>query len=258
LLGIAQGAGTNGNSISGGVLLLGKDSNQAGFTKGDPIFVSDTAGTLASSAGTVSCQVGYAHSATEIFFSGNYFKSILTQERKTLVDAITADASELNQLDGATITASQLTEAGTFFGSTDITGAEAEELTDGSATSLHYHARANGTFTKDAEDSSTTQNIAHGLGALPKKVKILAIINHGTGNYPLQSHTVYNGSTQSSLSHHAVSGAYTIANTFTLNNHNSDSTQTGVITVDATNIIITWTKTGTPSGSYEALWEAEI
>lgn len=68
LLGIAQGAGTNGNIISGGVLLEGLDSNQTGFTAGDTLYISDTAGTIASSAGTISKKVGYAKSATEIYF----------------------------------------------------------------------------------------------------------------------------------------------------------------------------------------------
>jgi len=68
LLGIAQGAGTNGVGISGGVLLEGLDSNQTGFTAGDTLYISDTAGTIASSAGTISKKVGYAKSATEIYF----------------------------------------------------------------------------------------------------------------------------------------------------------------------------------------------
>ena len=68
LLGIAQGAGTNGALISGGVLLAGLDSNQSGFTAGDIIYISDVAGTLAASGGTVEAIVGYAHSATQIFF----------------------------------------------------------------------------------------------------------------------------------------------------------------------------------------------
>jgi len=46
--------------------------------------------------------------------------------------------------------------------------------------------------------------------------------------------------------------------TFTLNTAASgvDTTQVGVVTFDATNIIITWTKTGSPTGSYLLLWEA--
>jgi hypothetical protein len=43
-----------------------------------------------------------------------------------------------------TATGAQLNEAGTFFAATDMTGAEAEELTDGSTTAKHEHALAAG------------------------------------------------------------------------------------------------------------------
>jgi hypothetical protein len=140
MLGLARGAGTNGAAISGGVLLYGRDDNQAGFAQGDAIYVSDTAGTLANSAGTVEVAVGYAIDADSIDFNPNRWKTSLTTLQKALVAGITSSAAEINQLDGATITAAQLTEAGTFFGSTDMSAAEAETLTDTSdASSLHYH-----------------------------------------------------------------------------------------------------------------------
>lgn len=56
-LGIAQGAGTDGNAISGGVLIGGVDKN-ATYTAGQKYYVSDTAGALATSAGTVEVYVG--------------------------------------------------------------------------------------------------------------------------------------------------------------------------------------------------------
>jgi len=140
LLGIAQGAGTNGVAISGGVLLFGRDDNQSGLAQGDLIYISDTAGTLAASAGTLTVCVGAAIDADSIYFAPTHFLSANKAATKTLIDAITASAAEINQLDNATITAAQLTEAGTFFGSTDISAAEAETLTDGSlADSLHGH-----------------------------------------------------------------------------------------------------------------------
>jgi len=81
-LGIAQGAGTNGAAIVGGVLLLGRDDGQAGFAAGDPVFLSDTAGLLQNTAGTVSVQVGTAISATEIDFTPSYYKSVATASEK--------------------------------------------------------------------------------------------------------------------------------------------------------------------------------
>jgi len=122
----------------------------------------------------------------------------------------------------------------------------------------------NGTTTKDASDASATQNIAHGLGATPKQVRIKAICEGagGAGDSILAiSETVYNGTTQSSVSFYTTStnfasGNGTVATTFTLNINGASGTQTGVVTVDATNIIITWTKTNSPTGTYTLLWEA--
>lgn len=121
----------------------------------------------------------------------------------------------------------------------------------------------NGTTTKDAADASTTQNIAHGLGRIPKKVKITAlnfiVIGGGAlGPETYNATTVYNGTTQSSVSGYKTgSNAVTVATTFTLNSADAVGTQTGVVTFDATNIIITWTKSNSPTGTYTLLWEAE-
>jgi ribosomal protein L14 len=71
-LGIAQGAGTDGNTISGGVLTLGLDKNQTEMTAGDEMYASDTAGAIASSAGTTTRVIGIARTATELYFDPNY------------------------------------------------------------------------------------------------------------------------------------------------------------------------------------------
>lgn len=138
-LGIAQGAGTNGAAISGGVLTWGLDSNQSGMTKGDVMFAGNTAGAIASSAGTTERAIGKAASATELFFDPYFFHTIKEAD-KDLLEAITASAAELNKLDGWAGTQANLTEMSSFFDATDISGAEAETLTDGSdADALHSH-----------------------------------------------------------------------------------------------------------------------
>lgn len=124
-----------------------------------------------------------------------------------------------------------------------------------------YMAGKNGTATKNAADASVTQNIAHGLGRTPKKVRIKAAgIAGGASSGDLNtyiSETVYNGTTQSSVSiyHLASAVAGQIDTTFTLSTAGGAG-QAGVVTFDATNIIITWTKTGSPTGTYTLLWEA--
>lgn len=118
---------------------------------------------------------------------------------------------------------------------------------------------SNGTTTKNAADASTTQTIAHGLGVAPKNVNIEGwIVNDSGATRALFAKTTYNGTTQSSLSMYETTGpAFTVGTTFTLNAANASDTQSGVVTVDATNISIAWTKTGSPSGTYTLLWEAQ-
>lgn len=141
LLGIAQGAGTDGNAIAGGVLLKGLDANQSGMTQGDLMYASNTAGAISSSAGTTEVVVGAARSSTTFYFEPRFAQQI-TEAQQDLLDGITASSAEINITDGLTATTAQLNEAGTFFGLTDITGTEAETLTSSStsnADTLHTH-----------------------------------------------------------------------------------------------------------------------
>lgn len=84
ILGIAQGAGTDGNAISGGVLLHGLDSNQSGMTAGDPMFASNTAGAISSSAGTVEVQIGAARNTTNLYFSPRFNQQITEDQQDAL------------------------------------------------------------------------------------------------------------------------------------------------------------------------------
>lgn len=115
----------------------------------------------------------------------------------------------------------------------------------------------NGTTTKDAADASGTQNIAHGLGKIPKKVRIQAMTSVGE-TITLIANTVYNGTTQSSVSMYRNNSTGVVNNTFTLNAASATATCTGVVTFDATNIIITWTKTGSSTGTYYLLWKQKV
>lgn len=81
LTGIAQGAGTDGNPISGGVLLFGLDSNQSGLTPTDLYYLSDTSGAISTTPGTITFEVGYAYSATELYYTPK-FKSYVTAKQK--------------------------------------------------------------------------------------------------------------------------------------------------------------------------------
>lgn len=118
----------------------------------------------------------------------------------------------------------------------------------------------NGSTTYDVSTASGTQTIAHGLGKIPKKIKITASWSMTTD----KSHSsgVYNGTTNS-VAHWSID----VGNAYWNSGANStqgvvlrrsDATKVeGVLTFDATNITITWTKTGSPTGTAQIMWEAE-
>lgn len=132
------------------------------------------------------------------------------------------------------------------------------QIVSPSGTPISY---TSGTTTKDSADASTTQTIAHGLGKTPKKVKIRCIgLTSATTGVNISAEAVYNGTTQSSTSIYYINSGNTFIqdNTFSLNMSGGSNNWTrGVITFDATNINIAWTKTGNPAGTYYILWEAE-
>jgi hypothetical protein len=68
-LGVALGAGTAGNTISGGVLIYGKCDSFTGLTATATYYLSNTAGAVATSAGTNTIVLGQAFSTTGIFFN---------------------------------------------------------------------------------------------------------------------------------------------------------------------------------------------
>lgn len=84
MLGIAQGSGTNGNAIIGGVLLLGLDDNQSGLTQGDLLYAGNTAGAIVTSAGTTARVVGIARTATSFYFNPNFYYTLKSDQKAAL------------------------------------------------------------------------------------------------------------------------------------------------------------------------------
>ena len=91
---------------------------------------------------------------------------------------LTATKTEIDQLSGTT----NIAEADTFFGSTDISGAEAETLTDGSnADALHVHGYTHGVATRTSGTGTGTETITHGLGVTPSHIKITTVGKSSAG-----------------------------------------------------------------------------
>lgn len=84
-LGIAQGAGTDGNTIASGVLVRGYDNNQTGLTANNIYYASNTAGDISNSAGTKEVTIGFSLSTTEIYFSPGFNQHITEDIQDALV-----------------------------------------------------------------------------------------------------------------------------------------------------------------------------
>jgi hypothetical protein len=122
----------------------------------------------------------------------------------------------------------------------------------------------NGATTHDIATTGT-QNIAHGLGTTPKTIKIRAIIETGDASGgTAQSDGLYNGTTTSTIYRETPAGTvvgYALG-TDTTNviylpfNAASSAISNATVTMDATNIILTWAKTGSPTGTAYVSWEA--
>ena len=175
-------------------------------------------------------------------------------------DGITIDAQTIKNYTGYGINIAASTCDNNKIGLITYGGGGSGTLNDsGTGTIVIGTTFKSGTTTKDAADASATQNIAHGLGVIPDYVRITA--NGPAGSVTQSSdraYTVYNGTTQSSVSTVGAPNVFTTSTEFVLNNTNTaNNTQKGVVTFDATNIIITWTKANSPTGIYTLLWEAE-
>lgn len=85
IVGIAQGSGTDGNPVTGGVLLKGVDDNQTGLTANSVYYAGNTAGAIASSPGTVEVTIGVALSTTQLYFYPRFNQGITEDQQDALV-----------------------------------------------------------------------------------------------------------------------------------------------------------------------------
>ena len=116
--------------------------------------------------------------------------------------------------------------------------------------------------TSRAWDSTGTQNIAHWLWIAPKRVRIVGVKSLASlGIANSRSDGTYNGTTTST----AISWVLTTTTSISSNSTTSivvgqtaaNNLLEASITVDATNIVLTWTATGSPSNdSILMSWEA--
>jgi hypothetical protein len=112
---------------------------------------------------------------------------------------------------------------------------------------------ANGVATYDVSSANGSQTIAHGLGRTPKFVHIDGVLVSAAqfsvshGGYDGTHNSVVYGNTSANTSNNNTTVAIILGQV--ANN------QAGAVAVDGTNITITWTKTGTPTGTAQIFWQ---
>lgn len=136
--------------------------------------------------------------------------------------------------------------------------------------SIIANLSTSGITTYNLTTASGTQNIAHGLGVIPTKVTLTAMLVNG--GLTMQSFGGYTssgnrsmvilmdeGGSSSSTDELYSSTTYGIACSFATgaDPYSGVNTQRGIISVDATNIAIAWTKNNSPTGTATIMWEAQ-
>lgn len=119
----------------------------------------------------------------------------------------------------------------------------------------------------DMTSASGTDSFAHGLGKVPKYIRLTGVNAATSGNKAVNmSVGTYNG-THTAMVYNALNVQPSQAFNASVDNiilHLSGfggtgvdtDFQTAVPTFDATNITLTWTKTNSPTGTAQILWEA--
>lgn len=125
----------------------------------------------------------------------------------------------------------------------------------------------NGVTTRTGNTATGSQTIAHGLGVTPRFVKISAMFSSVSSNNAVgysSSIGAYNGTTTSSISSSitnegtgGVNNVVSNSTTYIISIVHGGSSQLATISVDATNITLSWTYTTTlASNDINILWEA--
>ena len=130
---------------------------------------------------------------------------------------------------------------------------------------------ASGSTTYDLTTASGTQNIAHGLAKTPKYIRITYYISYSNQSsipYPFRNGVgTFNGSTYMGWYVGSKSGEASSSNSSTYTTTaavieyqagggGSSASQVATASLNSTNIVLTWTKTNSPTGTLTIIWEA--
>lgn len=240
--GIALGSGSDGVAITGGVHLAGVYTT-TGLTAGAIYYASNTAGGLATSAGTTKHIVGVALSTTRLWVIPQHRETISTRTKDAL-----AGGGDL----------------GTPSASNKFV---TEDKLKNSATLSLTRTVATGTTSRNIA-SAGTQTIPHGLGTTPTYVSLKAVSLDGSSKSGFSMGEWYAGGFVSSVSLFQDEGGSTaqpdstqISNSQILRCYSDPADidySAATVVVDSTNITLTWTSNNAPAGNWQIVWLAKV
>ncbi len=256
-MGICLTAGIAGGATT--VATSGLCTGFTGLTAGAMYYASNTAGAISTTPGTAKVAVGVAISTTTLYLNPSIYNLPTSDQADALVGSTGVPSTTNKYLTQAIMTL--LATAGgvpQLDGSGFIPAAQLGNITF-----------RNGIATRDVSTASGTQTIAHGLGRIPRKISLTAVgLNASSQQVVANSVGAYDGTNNSCVvtvqsnstgtpavvfgsTSYAIGLASSFSNPLSLGS-------VGVVTVDATNITITWSKAGSPvANTFQILWEAE-
>ncbi len=191
------------------------------------------------------------------------FKANFANTGDAMVNVNGLGSVSIRKNDGATaLAANDIKNGQLFAGIYDGTNIQMVSQLGNAATGATYK---NGVTSRSSATASGSQTIAHGLGTTPKYVRLTArlVVGSGTLTALAISDGTYNGSTTATVYSLIVENNTNDSTSDTTNgiflgtDNTRTNTQAAVVTFDATNITLTWTKSGTPaSGTIFIMWEA--
>jgi len=212
-----------------------KIEDQLGFQKGSEIYAADSVGTDSYAVTLSPVPAAYVNGMTIRFKAGTANTGAcslnvnslgaITIKKKLNIDTTTGD-----------ILSGQIVEV--VYDGTNFQMISPQSLP-------FYGLTAAGSTTYDLSTASGTQNIAHGLGVTPKIFNVTGVFTNSIAQ-SLNGSSVYERSVDNGASFILSSDlASSLANY-----------QSAVITANSTNIILTWTKFNTPTGTAQIIWNA--
>lgn len=212
------------------------------------------AGDCAASTGSANAYVLSISSEFTAYAFGNVvkFKANFSNTAAATLNVNSLGTKNILRTDGTTTVANDLTSGGVYI-----------LVYDGTAFRLQSTLPLGNVLvtTKSLSDASTTQTIPHSLGGIPRKVRIMGFLDNGsTGYYPgIGAGVFINGGNQACIYEGAGNGGNGSSTSagIILDDSRTPGSQTGIVSVDGTNVYIAWTKSGGSSENAHLIIEVE-